>query len=133
MQKSRPHSNNYTPVDCTAILKDAGMPRNTEIYENYKIAPKNFRSSRRRAEAQYERDKIDQICESKEMDQTYFWFLVNKHKPKKSTKTHPLKIGKRTIADPNEKRSLWKDYFEKLYTPSSQINYNDEFKNHAEI
>jgi hypothetical protein len=110
--------------------KDIGRPRgNNERYLQYKHAKKLFRSERHRAEIEYEQKKIQEVCQSQEMDQTYFWYLVNNSRMQKRHKTYPLKVGKdKVLIDPDEIRQCWKDYFAKLYTPQPKSHFDDHFK-----
>ena len=57
----------------------SGRPRNDNaLYQQYKYAKKCFRQARHKAEIRYEQTKMQELCESQEMDQAFFWHIVNK-------------------------------------------------------
>jgi hypothetical protein len=85
---------------------NAGRPRGANtLFVEYKQANQQFRQERKRVEVAYEQRKIQELCSKQEIDQSYFWFLVNRHKTKSKTKVHPLRVSKtKTLTDPSDIR-----------------------------
>jgi hypothetical protein len=82
----------------------------------------------REAEIQYELKQMQDINNSQEVNQTYFWYLVNKRK-KRGQSTHPIKLENgMVLTDQDDIRNAWKLYFQKLYTPSKNPEYNEQFR-----
>ena len=108
-------------VDWCAV----GKNRYGQEYDEYKIAKKEFRREMRKAKIEYEKEEMSKINESQAIDQKYFWTLVNRAKNRKKT-VNPIRDGQKTVTCPNEVRSMWKSYFEELYTPKDQ--YDSDFK-----
>ena len=59
---------------------EAGRPTDplnaTRIH--YKDAKRNFRAERRRAELRYEKENLEKLAKTGEIDLRFFWWLVNK-------------------------------------------------------
>ena len=71
---------------------------------------------------------MDDINKFNEIDQAYFWRLVNRQK-KKSKTMHPLKLKNGdVISHPDDTRKTWKQYFEALYAPKDDTRYDKDFK-----
>jgi hypothetical protein len=134
------HTKPYWNASLTALSKhtkstwhawcDKGRPRgNDELFLQYKEAKKQFRQERKQTEREYEHRNIQKLCDAQDMDQSYFWFLVNRHKPRTSRASHPLKLGPtETITDPNQIRQAWANHFQKLYTASEKPAFNRIWK-----
>jgi hypothetical protein len=111
----------------------AGKPRgNSDTFKRLKEAKHSFKVCQREAEKQYELNNMQEICKTQQIDQKYFWYLVNRYKRKGNT-THPIKLENgNIISDSDDIRDQWKVYLEKLYTPQSREEYDEEFKVHVE-
>ena len=71
---------------------------------------------------------MEKIEKTQTLNQKQFWRLVNKGK-KKSGRLHPIELTDGTIlTDPQEQSKAWKQYFEELYTPTDNVNYDNDFK-----
>ncbi len=102
-----------------------------EAFKRLKEAKKSFRYCQKEAEKQYELKNMEDICNSQEVDETFFWYLVNRGRgiKKKSNNVHPIKLPSgKVITDPDEIRDNWKIYFEELYTPKDPKEYDSSFK-----
>ena len=108
--------------------KEIGRPRgNDPTFQYYKDAKKEFRRKRKKAEIEYEQQKVQDLCKSEEMDIKYFWYIVNQSKKNKGNKIIPFRISeKEVITQPDEIRKCWKQYLEHLYTPKAK--YDEEHK-----
>jgi hypothetical protein len=110
---------------------EAGRPRSGDLYTKYKEAKREFRNVLRHCRFNYEMHEMHTINRSHDMDQKYFWALVNRAKHKART-VNPLQINDKTLTDPNIIRETWKNYFKELYTPQESNQYDQEFKLHVE-
>lgn len=56
---------------------------------------------------------MEDITKSQEIDQAYFWHLVNKNRKScNSNNVHPIKANDKTVlTNPDEIRKEWKEYF----------------------
>jgi endonuclease/exonuclease/phosphatase family metal-dependent hydrolase len=109
--------------------KQNGCPReNNDSFIAYKEAKRMFRQEQRQAEKEYEQKKIRNIAAYHDIDQSLFWYLVNKRK-KRSNCSHPIKVASGDIvSDPDDLCKEWALYFQKLYTPSDKPQYDSQFK-----
>ncbi len=99
----------------------------------YKEAKRKFRKAQKIAEYEYEVQNMQDICEKGDIDQRYFWHLVNKSRHHKEHSTHPIKTSeKQILSDPKEICKAWKNYFQSLYTPNSTDKYDQAFTDHVE-
>ena len=114
--------------------KQAGKPRgDNPLFCMYKDAKRRFRCARRNAEIRYEQNKIKEICRSECMDQSYFWYIVNRNKKRNGSYVHPIKLDSgKVLTDPQEICHTWAEYFQNLYTPKHRDSYNDVFKTEIE-
>ena len=88
------------------------------IFAVYKQAKKEFRKKIKKKQYEYEVKNMADLKTSKDINQQYFWHLVNKSKGKNKS-IHPIKVEKdKTLTDKNQIREAWRIYFEKLYTPA---------------
>jgi hypothetical protein len=57
-----------------------GRPREktSVAWQQYKAAKQDFQRSRRQAEYQYNLKSMEQLASPEQVDQRYFWYLVNK-------------------------------------------------------
>ena len=109
-----------------------GCPRQGEMYIEYKTCKKVFRNAQREAEMAYELENMKELTKCQDIDQRYFWQLVNRHKKSKGVLT-PLKLPNgKVITDANDIRNAWKDYFNRLYTPTEDPSYDSDFKLYVE-
>ena len=60
---------------------NAGKPtdKNNTVYKAYKEAKLNFRAEQRRSVDEYESQNMKDIEINQDIDQKFFWFMVNKH------------------------------------------------------
>ena len=143
VKEAKKHLKPYWNMQLSKLAKDkkdawktwvkSGRCRgNNPDFLQFKNLKKIFRFNKKQAEIQYELDKLDEIRKSHQMDQKYFWYLVNKRK-KKSGRLHPIKLkcGK-IVTDPNVQRNEWKNYFQELYTPKCLDNFDDGFREYVE-
>ena len=62
----------------------AGKPRdqNSTVYMNYKDAKRKFRKEIRRCSFQYEKECIEELNSIQDIDQKFFWYIINKKRKK---------------------------------------------------
>ncbi len=97
------------------------------LFLAYKSAKKEFRSERHKAEIRYEQVKIQELCNSQDMDQGFFWHIVNKGRKQHGSRVHPLKINNKVVSNPDNIRDLWREYYKDLYTPKNIPDYDNAF------
>jgi hypothetical protein len=108
--------------------KAAGQPRDGDLFTAYKQAKRIFRSEQKKAQRQYELQQMEEIVQSSEVDQSFFWSLVNRSRKGSKQRITPVKIGNNIITDPESIRQSWRKYFENLYTAKDPPQYDQEFK-----
>ena len=63
----------------------------------------------------YETDSMREMAESGDIDQKYFWYLVNKHR-KHSNVTSPIRNNDgKILTNENDIRDEWNVYYQQLY------------------
>ena len=74
---------------------------------------------------------MNEITKCQELDQKYFWYIVNKHK---IIGFNVLPIKKKTgevLTKPGDICNEWKTYTQDLYTPQNH-KYDQEFQHHVD-
>ena len=116
------------------LLKDCKVTNDTnpqfiEAKAKYKIMKKTFTNAIKEAKRQYEMKNMDELNQSHEIDIIFFWRIVNRGKKKKRN-VHPIKMKDGTvISDPDIILTEWQKYFTKLFTPSNDEEYDNQFQN----
>ena len=80
--------------------------------------------------AEYEMKQHIDISKQEDVNQKYFWFLVNKiRKPKGNVQCEPIKFSDGNMTcEPTKLAEQWRQYFEKLSTPADQPEFDAKFK-----
>lgn len=107
-------------------IKD-GKPRAGNLFKSYKDSKRLFRAELRRAAKDYERKQMKDLAQNQEVDYVAFWRMVNRAR-KKQAKVCPIDLGDKIITDPKEICEEWGKYYEKLYTPLQNSEFDDNFK-----
>ena len=77
----------------------------------------------------YENENMQNVAKSDDVDQKYFWYLVNKGKGRLK-RLPPVRTDNGTLlTDVNEIRKEWNDYYRGLYADDTSQNWDSEFKN----
>ena len=107
----------------------AGRPRDQEntAYIRYKEAKRNFRREQRAKICDYEKECLQKIAESQDLDQRFFWHMVNKHK-KKGSISPILNDSGIMLIEPDDIRREWNDYYRKLYTEEEDDHFDNGFR-----
>ena len=105
-----------------------GKPRNSASYYQYKQDKCAFRRNLRAAAHQYEQEEFERIDKLSELDQKGFWKVVNSKKPKRKTVGLEMVFNGRRETTPDNILNGWQGYFQSLYTPSDEENFDNEFK-----
>ena len=72
---------------------------------------------------------MQNLAESDDVDQKYFWYLVNKGKGRLK-RLQPVQTDNGTLlTDVTEIRKEWNDYYRGLYADDASQNWDSEFKN----
>ena len=103
---------------------NAGRPRDpeNELHKEYKNAKRQFRSEQRRKMFNYEKEQMRDITINQNIDQKYFWFLVNRNR-KKSNAVSPIRDDNGEIlTDIDYIRSEWNSYYRQLYTAPTNVD-----------
>ena len=112
----------------------AGRPREADhpLNKSYKEAKKEFRKVQRQKAFVYEKESMEELSKSQEIDQRFFWYLINKSKGKTRV-TMPIHDDSgELLTNVNDIRENWTDYFEKLYQFENEKVSNIEFKLHVD-
>ena len=112
---------------------NAGRPRKNEsdAFKNYKERKREFRRMKRRHVYEYEKEQMKQFSMSQDIDQRYFWYVVNKHRKKNIVS--PIRTDDGVVlTEPGSIRNEWTQYYSDLYTESGNEDYDDAFKNEVE-
>ena len=100
--------------------------RSNPEFDTYKESKKEFRKQYRIEERDYERSEMNKLNLSGEIDQKYFWYLVNRFKQKIIT---PIMSDEgEVLTEPVDIQKDWNNYYEKLYSEGEDEHYDDEFK-----
>ena len=116
---------------------NAGRPDNPlhPAKVKYKAAKNNFRREQRRIRLEYDTKCLEELSATQEVDQKYFWFLVNKTR-KKQQRVRPIQSDKgKILTDVNEIREDWNEYYKRLlneYDGEIDVKFNDHV-NHTLI
>ena len=113
---------------------DAGSPSdpNHPINVRYRDAKRNFRKEQRLRQHEYEVKCMKELNDSQEIDQRYFWFLVNKTR-KRTNVIRPVRNDSGVlVTDVDCIREEWNNYYKTLYTENDNMNNDSEFKDHVE-
>ena len=114
------------------INDDRPRGNNYKSYKLYKIAKSKFRKLHR-YHAQLYLNKLDEeIDRTAEIDQTQFWKLINKRRKSKSQTGAEIKFNGVVYRDQSCITNQWQKYFQNLYTPSNNCNYNHIWKSHVD-
>ena len=109
-----------------------GKPRDKDnvYYKKQMEAKRIFRREQRKRVYEYECGEMEELINAGEINQRYFWFLVNK---KKHSGTAPIYSDDgQLLTDPNMIRNEWNSYYEELFSDNGNDNCNHEFKEHVE-
>ncbi len=114
---------------------NAGQPRNTTsvAYTNYKECKRVFRKQLRISAYEFQRKEYERIDKLSELDQTQFWKFVNsKRKNKRCNPGNEMCFDSTVLSDPHEITSGWRDYFNRLYSPTIDDTFSVENKQSVE-
>ena len=100
--------------------------RENDAFRAYKDSKREFRRQRRFEEREYDRDEMNKLNQSGEIDIRYFWYLMGRHKLKLIT---PISNDDgQLLTDPEDIQKEWNKYYEKLYNEGPHEQYDDEFR-----
>ena len=98
----------------------------------YKEAKKQFRKLIRQKSYAYELKNIQELGETQEVDNTFFWYKVNTQKGKTERANTLFDDNKSLITDPDQIRLEWNTYYEKLYSDDIEYKGDPYFKESVE-
>ena len=108
--------------------KDAGRPRSpgNQIFKDYKEAKRAFRAEQRRAIFKYEKENMEKLANSKDIDQRFFWHIVNK---KRRRTFAPVQDNTGSLlTEPCEIRKEWTSYFKDLFKSKFDPSWDGHFR-----
>ena len=104
--------------------------RENPEFERLKECKREFRRKRRIEIREYNRKEMNELNDTSDIDQKFFWWLVNRYKAKIVS---PVKSESGNIVtDPEEIQKEWNSYYESLFKESGDENYDDDFKEYVE-
>ena len=86
-----------------------------------------FRREQRNRVYQYEIENMELLSKTEEIDQKYFWYMINKQKKRKQTVNPILDDSGELLTDVNDIRNEWNAYYEKLYNWEDPTIYDVNF------
>ena len=103
---------------------NAGRPRDPEhvLYRAYKEAKRVFRSEQRRKVFEYEKDQMSEISLNQDIDQKFFWYLVNRKRKKVNTICPIRSENGEILTDIDTIRLEWNDYYKTLYASPKNVD-----------
>ena len=100
--------------------------RDNDAFRAYKDCKKEFQRQRRIDEREYDRDEMNKLNQSGEIDIRYFWYLMGRHRLKLIT---PISNDEgKLLTDPEDIQKEWNNYYKRLYEEGPNEHYDDEFK-----
>ena len=108
--------------------KAAGKPRsnNDRLFIEYKEAKRQFRMEKRREIYRFEKESMETLSKTQELDQRFFWHLVNKKRRRAlcpvQSKDGELLIQHDAIS--NE----WTGYYKELFSETIDSTWDEGFK-----
>ena len=98
-----------------------------DSYRNYKRAKRQFRNALNMKYELHMKDVYQDLDSAAECDIRLFWKLVKKQK-KRTSRTYPeIHENGNVYDDPDGVAKAFADYYEQVYTPSSDDAFDDEF------
>ena len=111
-----------------------GRPRGTQnaAYANYKKAKRIFVNQQKSAIEKIENQFLLDLNKNASCDQKLFWSFVRSRRIKAPLGCTSIKGENGSTQDPQEILNVFKDHFRNVYTPSSQPEYDENFRNLVE-
>ena len=102
--------------------------QNVNSYNVLNEARKLFHREHRKCIRNYDVKEMKQFAESGEIDQRYFWWLVNRYK--KNVSINPIRSESGDlITEPQEIANEWGMYFQELFSEGRNLKWDEDFKN----
>ena len=115
----------------TALRKlwvEGFKPRgNSPAYKNYNMAKRTFRRCHRSAVNTYLVTLNREIDDASELDSATFWKIIKMKNNKGKQPGCEIKFNNESLRDSKSISHAWGNYFENLYLPSSNPNYDANF------
>ena len=112
--------------------ENAGKPKDPSntVYQSHRDAKRKFRAERRRTEFNYERENMEKLARTGQIDQRFFWFLVNK-KRKKLVSPIYSESGE-LLTQPDQIRREWTEYFRELFAEKIDPSWDSDFRSEVD-
>lgn len=110
--------------------KQEGKPKHpeSETYTTLKKCKKQLRATQRKQEAQRRQDNLSKIMELRETDEKEFYQMIRRQRQSETSSTTVIRTDGTPATTPDEITNTWADYFQKLATPSEDINFCNDFQ-----
>ena len=111
-----------------------GRPRDDhhDTWRQYKAAKREFQRVQRQAEYRYNIEAMEELAESEQIDQRYFWYLISKSRKSASSDSKRLQptrgVDGTLLYDPDAVNRSWETYYVDLHTPKDLPEYDDVHK-----
>lgn len=112
-----------------------GRPRDHDnvFFANYKRSKREFRYLHRKCVEGYEQELLSEIDSAAEIDSRHFWTLFNSRRKRGCTSAGcEINFNGVTCRDSDSIARNWGTYFEALYTPQEDIEYDDSHRSFIE-
>ena len=104
---------------------------NNSTYIDYKESKRLFRKEKRRLQFEYKKKCMNELFQCQELDNRYFWYLVNRKNKRKLCAPVKNEDGI-MLTNPNDIQKEWNEYYKKLYTEPDNNMYDDDFRVYVE-
>ena len=111
-----------------------GRPRDDhhDTWWQYKAANREFQRVQREAEYRYNIEAMEELAESEQIDQRYFWYPISKSRKSASNDSKRLQptrgVDGTLLYDPDAVSRSWETYYVDLHTPKDLPEYDDVHK-----
>ena len=106
--------------------------RHHPSFRRYKDSKREFRQRLRQAARLHEQEEFSRIKQLSELDQKGFWKVISSRKPKKRSSGRELVFGDSRAKTNDAIFQGWKNHFERVYCPSNEYSYDNQFKHEVE-
>ena len=104
------------------------FPSDGDIHDTYcQTHNKEYRALLHKFLKDAKSDKIKKLCSAADPDEKLFWKLLRHH----SSSQMKFLVDGKLITEKNLVHKMWEDHFETLGTPSSNMNFDDNFLAHV--
>ena len=106
---------------------ESGSPE----FRIYKDAKREFRKRQRQNTYNYEKNCMEELGKTQDMDQKFFWHVIRKHRRYTQSITPLINEEGNILTNHNDIREEWNIYYQQLYGNVETATYDDTFKEYV--